>query len=130
MSPTRKPVDGARVPTASSSPAPVAARTTTSSFSSMRTEAPSTPTSCDGVADGLVEHVVGIELAGELSPGPCKPLRQSPGAALSLVELASLQGAARRAGHPLGQRKLLVVEHLFGLVEDEDEPDAATRRLR
>ena len=83
-----------------------------------------------GVADGLVEHVVGIELAGELPPGPCKPLRQSPGAALALVELASLQSAARRAGDPLGQRELLVVEHLLGLVEDEHEPDAAARRLR
>ena len=82
------------------------------------------------MADGLVEHVVGIELAGELPAGPCKPLRQRPGATLSLVQLASLQSAARRAGDPLGQRELLVVEHLFGLVEDEHEPDAAARRLR
>ena len=82
------------------------------------------------MADGLVEHVVGIELAGELPPGPCKPLRQRPGAALALVELASLQGAARRAGDLLGQRELLVVEHLFACEEDEHEPDAAARRLR
>ena len=82
------------------------------------------------VADGLVEHVVGVELAGELAAGPGEPLRQRAGAPLPLVELASLERAAGRAGDALGQRELLVVEHFLAREEDEHEPDAVARRLR
>jgi hypothetical protein len=80
--------------------------------------------------DGLIEHVVGIELAGERSPGSGQPLRQRSGAALTLVELASLQGSARSSGDTPSQFELLVVEYLLAREEDEHKADAMPGRLR
>jgi hypothetical protein len=76
----------------------------------------------DGVAHGLVQHVVRIELPGELPAGPREPLRKRPGAALTLEELTALEGSASGAGDVAGQLELLLGEDLLAREEHEHEP--------
>ena len=54
-------------------------------------------------AGHLIEHVVGVELARELAPGPGEALRERAGAALALEQLAPLERAARRGGDLAGE---------------------------
>ena len=82
------------------------------------------------MAHGLVQHVVRIELPGQLPAGPREPLRQRPGAALALVELAALEGTARGAGDVAGELELLLGEDLLAREEDQHEPGSAARAPR
>ena len=81
----------------------------------------------DRVLDDLVEHVLGIELTGELAARLRQPLRERPRAALELVQLAALEGAARRARHVPRQLQLLVREASLADEEDDREPRLGPR---
>ncbi len=131
MSPTSQAVEGVRAPSdALLAPAPEAARTTSSSSSSSLCRGAVRLEQLDRVPDDLVEDVLGIELARELAARLREPLRERPGPALELVQLAALERAPGRTGDVPGQLELLVGEDALAHEEDERQARLGPARLR
>ena len=129
-SPAGRAVDGSRDPSALGAVSPPTALTTSSS--------PSTTRIAHGVGaeqgrrliGDLVQDRDGVELGCEQPAHPSELLGQRAGGALALVELASLEPAARRAREPAAELEVVVAERaLLGEEDDDEAAFLATRGI-